>query len=64
MIEIKRQSLKYFTEKNGFICCFRTISKDGINEAMELLIRNIVERMESYASKGNNVFTTKKKCCT
>ena len=42
-------------------CCFRTISKDGINEAIEFLIRNIVERMESYASKGNYVFTTDRK---
>ena len=44
-------------------CCFRSISKDGINEAIEFLIRNIVERMESYASKGNYVFTTDKQCC-
>ena len=28
---------------------------------MEFLIRNIVERMESYASKGNDVFTTDRK---
>ena len=28
---------------------------------MEFLIRNIVERMESYASKGNYVFTTDRK---
>ncbi len=61
MIEIKRQSLKYFAEKNRFIGCFRTISKDGINETIEFLIRNIVERMESYASKGNYVFTTDRK---
>ena len=26
-----------------------------------VLIRNIVERMESYASKGNDVFTTDRK---
>ena len=28
---------------------------------MEFLIRNIIERMESYASKGNDVFTTDRK---
>ena len=57
------QSLKDFAEKNGFIGCFRSSAKAGINigEAMEYLIKNIVERMESFASKGNDVFTTDRK---
>jgi len=57
------QSLKDFAEKNGFIGCFRSSAKAGINigEAMEYLIKNIVERMENFASKGNDVFTTDRK---
>ena len=52
-----------FAEKNGFIGAFRSSAKAGINisEAMEFLIRNIVSRMEAYASKGNEVFTTDRK---
>ena len=57
------QSLKDFAEKNGFIGCFRSSAKAGINigEAMEYLIKNIVERMENFASKGNDVFATDRK---
>ncbi len=52
-----------FAEKNGFIGSFKTSAKAGINinEAMEFLIRAIVTRMEAYASKGNEVFTTDRK---
>ena len=52
-----------FAEKNGFIGSFKSSAKAGINisEAMEFLIRAIVTRMEAYASKGNEVFTTDRK---
>ena len=55
--------LMSFSEKNGFIGCFRSSAKEGINiaEAMEFLIRGIIQRMESQAEKGNDVFTTDRK---
>ena len=55
--------LRSFSEKNGFIGCFRSSAKEGINisEAMEFLIRGIIQRMESQAEKGNDVFTTDRK---
>ncbi len=46
--QIKNDSeLKDFSEKQKFIGCFRSSAKMGINinESMELLIKNIVERL-------------------
>ena len=33
----------------------------NINESMEFLIKNIIQRMEAMQSKGNEVFTTERK---
>ena len=55
--------LKSFAEINGFIGCFRSSAKEGINiaEAMEFLIKGVIKRLEAQAEKGNNVFTTDRK---
>ena len=52
--------LNNFANKNGFIGCFRSSAKEGINisETMEFLIRGIIQRMEKLAEKGNDVFKT------
>ena len=55
--------LKEFAEKNEFCGQFRASAKTGvnINESMEYLIREIIKRMESFASQGNDVFTSDRK---
>ena len=55
--------LKSFAEINGFIGCFRSSAKEGINiaEAMEFLIKGVIKRLEAQAEKGNDVFTTDRK---
>ena len=55
--------LNNFANKNGFIGCFRSSAKEGINiaEAMEFLIKGVIKRLEAQAEKGNDVFTTDRK---
>ena len=59
----KSPELEEFGSNNGFCGSFRTSAKTGlnINESMEYLIKNIIQRMESMQSKGNEVFTTERK---
>ena len=59
----KCPELEEFGSGNGFCGSFRTSAKTGlnINESMEYLIKNIIQRMESMQSKGNEVFTTERK---
>ena len=55
--------LESFGTNNGFCGSFRTSAKTGlnINEAMNYLIKNIIQRMEAMQSKGTEVFTTDRK---
>ena len=59
----KSPELEEFGSSNGFCGTFRTSAKTGlnINESMEYLIKNIIQRMEAMQSKGNEVFTTDRK---
>ena len=59
----KNPELEEFGNSNGFCGSFRTSAKTGlnINESMEYLIKNIIQRMEAMQSKGNEVFTTDRK---
>ena len=59
----KNPELEEFGNSNGFCGSFRTSAKTGlnINESMEYLIKNIIQRMEAMQSKGNEVFTTERK---
>ena len=59
----KSPELEEFSSSNGFCGSFRTSAKTGlnINESMEFLIKNIIQRMEAMQSKGNEVFTTERK---
>ena len=59
----KCPELEEFSSSNGFCGSFRTSAKTGlnINESMEYLIKNIIQRMEAMQSKGNEVFTTERK---
>ena len=59
----KDPQLEEFGSNNGFCGCFRTSAKTGlnINESMEYLIKNIIQRMESMQSKGTEVFNTDRK---
>jgi 50S ribosomal subunit-associated GTPase HflX len=59
----KDPELEEFGSSNGFCGSFRTSAKTGlnINESMEYLIKNIIQRMEAMQSKGNEVFTTDRK---
>ena len=54
----KNPELEEFGSSNGFCGSFRTSAKTGlnINESMEYLIKNIIQRMEAMQSKGNEVF--------
>ena len=47
------EHLKSFAEQNEFIGSFRSSAKTGmnINESMEFLIRNVVDRMEKWEEK-------------
>ena len=49
------EELKPFAEKGGFLGCFRTSAKTGlnINESIVYLIRNIIKRIEDFKQKGN-----------
>jgi len=59
----KDPQLEEFGSSNGFCGSFRTSAKTGlnINESMEYLIKNIIQRMEAMQSKGTEVFTTDRK---
>ena len=48
------QVVKEFAETNKFCGHFRTSAKMGINinESMEFLIKNIIERMEEFCKDG------------
>jgi len=59
--------LEEFGASNGFCGSFKTSAKTGlnINESMEYLIKNIIQRMEAMQSKGNEeVFNTNRKNVT
>ena len=50
--------IKDFCEKNKFLRCFKTSAKAGTNieEAMNFLIGNIVDKMEKISESGSNPF--------
>ena len=54
--------LEQFGTNNGFCGSFRTSAKTGlnINEAMNYLIKNIIQRMEAMQSKEGEVFKTER----
>ena len=62
----KCPELEEFGNSNGFCGSFRTSAKTGlnINESMEYLIKNIIQRMEAMQSKGSEVFNTNRKSVT
>ena len=47
------RDLKKFSDDNGFITCFRTSAKTGLNlnEAMSNLIDNILEKLKNLSVK-------------
>ena len=55
--------LKSFAETNGFCGSFRTSAKTNlnVNESMQFLINNIIQRMEAVQSKGKEVFSDERK---
>ena len=55
--------IKDFAQKNGFQGQFLTSSKEGknINESMEYLINNIIERMEKLEEKNKDIFRNERK---
>ena len=55
--EIKEKS-KNIAEENNFIGYFLTSAKNniGIDEAMNFIIENIIQRLEKYSTEGNYVF--------
>ena len=46
--------LKKFSDENGFIRCFRTSAKTSknISESMEFLVKEIIKKLEEFASKN------------
>ena len=50
--------IKEFCEKNKFLRCFKTSAKTGTNieEAMNFLISNMIDRMDKIAQSGSNPF--------
>ena len=52
------EKTKELSENNEFVKCFLTSVKENINiqETMNFLIENIVERLEIYAQNGGEVF--------
>ena len=50
--------IKDFCDKNKFLRCFKTSAKTGTNieEAMNFLISNIIDKMEKITSSGTNPF--------
>ena len=59
----KTQDLEEFAERNGFCGYFRTSAKTGlnINESVEFLIDEIIQRMEFFEEWRNQVFSSEKK---
>ena len=60
--EVKEESKK-IAEEHNFVGTFTTDVKNniGIDEAMNFLIENIIQRLEKYASDGNECFINKKR---
>ena len=56
--EDDEEMIKDFCEKNKFLRCFKTSAKTGTNieEAMNFLISNIIDKMEKITSSGSNPF--------
>ena len=54
---------KEFCEKNHFLRCFKTSAKTGTNieEAMNFLISNIIDKMEKITQSGSNPFEKDRK---
>ena len=61
--EDDEEMIKDFCEKNKFLRCFKTSAKTGTNieEAMNFLISNIIDKMEKIASTGTNPFEKDRK---
>ena len=59
--EIENQT-KNISENNGFTKYYMASVKENINidESMQYLIANIIERLENYAAVGNEVFEDQK----
>ena len=57
-LEEKKEESKKIVEDNNFIGYFMTDAKNniGINEAMNFLIENIIQRLEKSSSEGNQFF--------
>ena len=57
-LEQLKEETKIISEENNFIGFFMTSAKNniGIDEAMDFLIENIIQRLEKYSSKNSNVF--------
>ena len=57
------EEIQNISIKNGFDGYFLTSAKTGknIHESMEILINEIIKRMEIMKEQGNNVFTTRRK---
>ena len=55
--------MEEFAERNGFCGCFRTSAKTGlnINESVDFLIDDIIQRMESMEESRNEVFSSERK---
>ena len=55
--------LEEFGKNNGFCGAFKVSAKTNLNidESMEFLIKNIIQRMEELINKGNEVFITERK---
>jgi small GTP-binding protein len=57
------EQMKEFCEKNSFLRSFKTSAKMGTNidEAMNFLIHDIIDKMEKLAQNGNNPFEKDRK---
>ena len=57
------EEMKDFCEKNKFLRCFKTSAKTGTNidEAMNFLISNIIDKMEALVQSGTNPFEKDRK---
>ena len=57
------EQMKEFCEKNSFLGSYKTSAKMGTNidEAMNFLIHDIIDKMEKFAQNGNNPFEKDRK---
>ena len=57
------EQMKEFCEKNKFLRCFKTSAKTGTNidEAMNFLISNIIDKLEALVQSGTNPFEKDRK---